>query len=80
MVRIPGFHCWGLSSVPGLGSEISQVACRGQKKRKKKSGTETFEMRAVLNGVQDSSDGHVSQQLLSRCCAKCAVVFNLHFV
>ena len=82
MVRIPGFHCWGLSSVPGLGSEISQVARRGQKKkkRKKKSGTETFEIRAVLNGVQDSGDGHVSQKLLSRCCAKSTIVFNLHFV
>ena len=36
----------------------------GQKKRKKKkkSGTETFEMPLVLNDVQDSGDGHVSQQ------------------
>lgn len=63
MVRIPDFHLWGLSSVPGLGTEISQVCTVWPKKRKKKkSSTETFEMPAVLNGVQDSGDGHVSQQ------------------
>ena len=26
VVRIPGFHCHGLSSVPGWGSEIPQTA------------------------------------------------------
>ena len=64
MVRIPGFHFWGLSSVPGLGAEISQVCTVWPKKKekKKKPGTETFEMPSVLNDVQDSGDGHVSQQ------------------
>ena len=52
MVRIPGFHFWGLSSVPGLGAEISQVCTVWPKKKeKKKSDTETFEMPAVLNDV-----------------------------
>lgn len=36
MVRIPDFHLWGLSSVPGLGTEISQVCTVWPKKRKKK--------------------------------------------
>ena len=34
MVRIPGFHCCGLGSVPSQGTEISQVAWCGQKKKK----------------------------------------------
>ena len=47
MVRIPGFHCWGLSSVPGLGSEISQVARRGQKKKKGKKNQAQKHLRYV---------------------------------
>ena len=31
VVRIPGFHCCGLGSIPGQGTEILQAAC-GQKK------------------------------------------------
>ena len=37
MVRIPGFHFWGLSSVPGLGAEISQVCTVWPKKKEKKN-------------------------------------------
>ena len=36
MVRIPGFHCCGLGSVPGWGTEILQAVQCGQKKKKKK--------------------------------------------
>ena len=35
VVRIPGFHCHGLGSVPGRGTEILQAAWHGQKKKKK---------------------------------------------
>ena len=38
MVRTPGFHCCGLSSVPSQGTEISQVAWCGQKRKKRKQG------------------------------------------
>ena len=34
MVRIPGFHCRGLSSIPGPGTELPQAAQHGQKKKK----------------------------------------------
>ena len=33
MVRIPGFHCHGLGSIPGRGTEIPQSVQRGQKKK-----------------------------------------------
>ena len=36
MVRIQCFHCCGLGSIPGQGTEIPQVVQRGQKKIKKK--------------------------------------------
>ena len=32
MVRILRFHCRGLGSIPGQGTEILQAAQRGQKK------------------------------------------------
>ena len=32
MVRILGFHCHGLGSIPGQGTEIPQAAVDGQKK------------------------------------------------
>ena len=35
MVRIPGFHCSGLGSVSGRGTEIPQAAQQGPKKKKK---------------------------------------------
>jgi len=31
MVRIPGFHCRGLGSVPGLGTKILQATWHSQK-------------------------------------------------
>ena len=34
VVRIPGFHCRDLGSIPGQGTEIVQAARRGQKKEK----------------------------------------------
>ena len=34
MVRIPSFHCRGLGSIPGQGTEIPQAAQRSQKKKK----------------------------------------------
>ena len=33
MVRILGFHCQGLGSVPGQGTEILQAMWNGQKKK-----------------------------------------------
>ena len=36
VVRILGFHCHGLGSIPGQGTEIPQATWCGQKKRKKK--------------------------------------------
>ena len=30
MIRIPGFHCSGMSSIPDLGTEILQGVLRGQ--------------------------------------------------
>ena len=35
VVRIPDFHCCGVGSIPGWGTEIPQAARRGQKKKKK---------------------------------------------
>lgn len=35
VVRIPGFHCHGLGSVPGQEIEILQVLVCSQKKKKK---------------------------------------------
>ena len=35
MVKIPGFHCYGLDSIHGQGTEIPQTAGHGQKKKKK---------------------------------------------
>ena len=35
VVRIQGFHCCGLGSIPGQGTEILQAAQHGEKKRKK---------------------------------------------
>jgi len=32
MVKIPGFHCYGLGSIHGQGTEIPQTAGHGQKK------------------------------------------------
>ena len=37
VVRIPGFHCRGLGSVPGQGTEILQVMWRGEKKKNTKN-------------------------------------------
>ena len=37
MIRIPGFHCFGPGSIPGLGTEIPQAAEYGKKKKKKKT-------------------------------------------
>ena len=34
VVRIPGFHCHGLGSIPGWGTEIPQDMWCGQKKKK----------------------------------------------
>ena len=34
MVRLLGFHCQGLGSVPGQGTEILQAMWNGQKKKK----------------------------------------------
>ena len=34
MVRILGFHCQGLGSVPGQGTDILQAMWNGQKKKK----------------------------------------------
>ena len=31
VVRILGFHCCGLGSIPGRGTEIPQATCHGQK-------------------------------------------------
>ena len=39
MVRIPGFHCHGSSSVSGQGTEIPQAAWHDQKKKKKNTQT-----------------------------------------
>ena len=36
VIRIPGFHCFGPGSIPGLGTEIPQAAEYGKKKKKKK--------------------------------------------
>ena len=36
MIRIPGFHCHGLGSVLGPGTEIPQAMWHSQKKKKKK--------------------------------------------
>ena len=37
MVRVPGFHCHGLGSIPGRGTEIPQAErCGKQKKERKK--------------------------------------------
>jgi len=43
VISIPGFHCRGLGSIPGGGTEILQAAQSGQekKKRKKKSSRKT---------------------------------------
>ena len=35
VVRILGFHCYGLGSVTGQGTEIPQAAQRGKKKKKR---------------------------------------------
>ena len=35
VVRIPGFHCRGLGSIPGQGTEMPQAERGGQKKKKK---------------------------------------------
>ena len=32
MVKIPGFHCYGLGSIHGQGTEMPQTAGHGQKK------------------------------------------------
>lgn len=32
MVKIPGFHCYGLGSIHGQGTEIPQTAGHGQEK------------------------------------------------
>ena len=37
MVRIPGFHCCGLGSVPGWGTEMLQAAWCGQKNKYKQT-------------------------------------------
>ena len=34
VVGIPGFHCYGPSSIPRWGTEIPQVTQQGQKKKK----------------------------------------------
>lgn len=36
VVRIPGFHCRGLGSIPYHGTEILQAVHHGKKKKKKK--------------------------------------------
>ena len=40
VVRIPGFHCHGLGSVPGQEIEILQVLVCSQKKKKIQNKTE----------------------------------------
>ena len=35
MLRIPGFHCCGLVSIPGLGTEILKTMWLGEKKKQK---------------------------------------------
>ena len=38
MARAPRFHCCGLGSIPGWGTEIPQAVRHGQKKKKKSRG------------------------------------------
>ena len=38
MIRILGFHCCGLGSVPGQGTEILQAPQRGQKTKTENKG------------------------------------------
>ena len=37
VVRIPGFHCCGLGSIPGWGTEILQAMWGGQKTKQNKT-------------------------------------------
>ena len=43
MIRILGFHCRGLGSIPGLGTEILQVMWHGKEKKKKKGKEEEMQ-------------------------------------
>ena len=36
MISIPGFHCCGLGSIPGEGTEILQAPWSGQEKKEEK--------------------------------------------
>ena len=44
MVRILGFHCRGLGSIPGGGTEILQATGHSQKKKKKKGRKQWLEL------------------------------------
>ena len=41
MLRITGFNCCGLVSIPGLGTEILKAMWLGKKKKKKTAKTPT---------------------------------------
>ena len=42
MVRTPCFHCCGLGSIPGLGTEIPQAVWHGQKRKRDDLGSVVF--------------------------------------
>ena len=57
MVRIPGFHCCGLDSVPGWGTEIPQAMWCGQKKRFKFKWTLAVQIYDVQGSTVQKVEG-----------------------
>lgn len=77
MVRIPGFHFWGLSSISGLGTEISEVCMVWPKKGKKKSEYKmlmVYQTAVMAVSASDYWAGTVLDAFSTY------VVFNLHIV